>query len=134
MLGVVDGSAAAEGLVGVRPAPFRPVASLVAALSNINSTSSSSAAGASGASAISSLIDALNFVFELVGATQTYLSVEECPGERPPGDRLRLRLERRVHQDKFFEVVPLLDGRDVQQLRPVDSRPHRFREPRSRST
>ena len=25
------------------------------------------------------LIDALNFVFELIGATQTYLSVETCP-------------------------------------------------------
>ena len=36
------------------------------------------------------LIDALNFVFELVGATQTYLSLDEHPEHGPPGDRLRL--------------------------------------------
>ena len=49
-------------------------------------------AGAPGKFGISHfiLIDGLNFVFELVGATQTYLSLIDAAGDGPPGDRLRL--------------------------------------------
>ena len=37
------------------------------------------------------LIDALNFAFELVGATETYMSLETAARDGPPGDRLRVR-------------------------------------------
>jgi len=55
------------------------------------------------------LIDALNFVFELIGATQTYLSLEECPENVSRaidfGHELNLAVQR-----KFFQVVPLPEG------------------------
>lgn len=55
------------------------------------------------------LIDALNFVFELVGATRTYLSVEECPELVRRAVDFGFDLNVRV-QRKFFETVPLLEG------------------------
>jgi hypothetical protein len=55
------------------------------------------------------LIDALNFVFELIGATQTYLSIEECPEKVRRaidfGHALNLAVQR-----TFFEVVPMPEG------------------------
>ena len=55
------------------------------------------------------LIDAMNFVFELVGATRAYLSVEECPDEVRRAVDFAYDLNVAVHR-KFFEVVPLLEG------------------------
>ena len=55
------------------------------------------------------LIDALNFVFELVGATQAYLSVEECPDLVRRAIDLAFDLNVRVQQ-AFFETVPALAG------------------------
>jgi hypothetical protein len=55
------------------------------------------------------LIDGLNFVFELLGGTQTYLSVEDCPENVRRaidfGHALNLAVQR-----TFFEVVPLPEG------------------------
>lgn len=55
------------------------------------------------------LIDSLNFVFELVGATETYMSLLDCP------DRIRQAIElgfevNAAVQDAFFERVPLYAG------------------------
>ena len=55
------------------------------------------------------LIDALNFVFELVGGTQTYLSVEECPEYVRRAVAFAYELNVKIHRT-FFEAVPLLDG------------------------
>jgi hypothetical protein len=55
------------------------------------------------------LIDSLNFVFELVGATETYLSVEERPDEVRRAIDFAYDLNVRVHR-KFFEVVPTYQG------------------------
>lgn len=55
------------------------------------------------------LIDALNFVFELVGATQTYLSVDECPELVRRAIDFGFDLNVQV-QKKFFESVPMLQG------------------------
>jgi hypothetical protein len=55
------------------------------------------------------LIDSLNFVFELVGATQTYLSVEECPENVRRAIDFAYDLNVRVHRE-FFEVVPMFAG------------------------
>ncbi len=55
------------------------------------------------------LIDALNFVFELIGATQTYLSVETCPQEVRRAIDFAYDLNVKIHRT-FFEVVPLLEG------------------------
>jgi hypothetical protein len=56
------------------------------------------------------LIDSLNFVFELVGATQTYLSVAECPELVCRAIDFAFDLNVRVHE-KFFATVPRLqDG------------------------
>ena len=55
------------------------------------------------------LIDSLNFVFELVGATNTYLSLYEEP------ERVRAAIEMAFDinlwvQRTFFEAIPLLEG------------------------
>jgi hypothetical protein len=68
-------------------------------------------AGARGKFGISHfiLIDGLNFAFELVGATQTYLSL----AERPEMVRRAIDLAYEVNlavQQAFFERVPLLAG------------------------
>jgi len=51
------------------------------------------------------LIDSLNFVFELIGATETYLSVDECPENVSRAVELAFDLNVRV-QRAFFETVP----------------------------
>ena len=55
------------------------------------------------------LIDSLNFVFELVGATNTYLALDEHPDDVRRAIDLAFDLNVRV-QDEFFARVPLLDG------------------------
>ena len=55
------------------------------------------------------LIDALNFVFELLGATRTYLSLDECPEMVRRAIDFAFDLNVRVHET-FFEKVPSLDG------------------------
>ena len=76
------------------------------------------------------LIDALNFVFELIGATQTYLSVEECP----ENVRRAIDFGLRIEPGSPAEVLrgrAAAGGRNAQQFCPVDSRPHRIGKPRS---
>jgi hypothetical protein len=55
------------------------------------------------------LIDSLNFVFELVGATNTYLSVDERPETVRRAIELGYELNVRV-QEAFFETVGLFEG------------------------
>jgi hypothetical protein len=55
------------------------------------------------------LIDALNFVFELLGATQTYLSLDEHPELVRRAIDFAYDLNVRV-QEQFFQTVPSLDG------------------------
>lgn len=55
------------------------------------------------------LIDSLNFVFELVGATQTYLSLDEHPEMVRRAIDFAFDLNVRI-QRQFFETVPLLAG------------------------
>jgi hypothetical protein len=55
------------------------------------------------------LIDGLNFVFELVGATKTYLSLVEHPQMVRRAIELAFDLNVRV-QSTFFDKVPLLEG------------------------
>jgi hypothetical protein len=55
------------------------------------------------------LIDGLNFVFELVGATRAYLSVEDCPEVVRQAIDFAFDLNMRV-QRQFFDSVPLLAG------------------------
>ncbi len=55
------------------------------------------------------LIDGLNFVFELLGATETYLSVEQCPENVLRAIDFAYDLNARVHR-KFFQAVPMLEG------------------------
>jgi hypothetical protein len=55
------------------------------------------------------LIDGLNFVFELVGATDTYLSLTEEPGMVRRAIDLAFDVNLWV-QERFFETVPLLEG------------------------
>ena len=55
------------------------------------------------------LIDALNFVFELIGATQTYLSVDERPEMVCRAIDFAYDLNVRIHET-FFQKVPSLDG------------------------
>jgi len=50
------------------------------------------------------VIDSLNFVFELVGATKTYLSMRETPGEVMAAIELAYQLNLMIH-DTFFEIV-----------------------------
>jgi hypothetical protein len=55
------------------------------------------------------LIDALNFVFELVGATNTYLSVQDCPDTVRRAIDFAYDLNVTV-QEAFFAAVPALAG------------------------
>lgn len=55
------------------------------------------------------LIDGLNFVFELVGATRTYLSLDENPAMVRRAMELAARINRRV-LEIFFEEIPLVEG------------------------
>ncbi len=55
------------------------------------------------------LIDGLNFVFELVGATETYLSLVDCPDKVRQAMALGFDVNLSV-QNAFFERVPLVEG------------------------
>ncbi|MEW5719402.1 MAG: hypothetical protein AB1817_12285 [Chloroflexota bacterium] len=55
------------------------------------------------------LIDGLNFVFELVGATQTYLSLLDHPELVDRAIALAFEINTRV-QRAFFDHAPLLEG------------------------
>lgn len=55
------------------------------------------------------LIDSLNFVFELIGATRTYLEADENPGRVQQAIDFAYCLNARV-QETFFDRVPLLEG------------------------
>ncbi|MDY0168915.1 MAG: hypothetical protein RBS80_20385 [Thermoguttaceae bacterium] len=55
------------------------------------------------------LIDGLNFVFELVGATGTYLALDERPNDVRRAIDLAFDINVRV-QEEFFARVPLLAG------------------------
>ena len=55
------------------------------------------------------LINGLNFVFELFGATQTYLDLIENPEMVRKAIDLAFEINARV-QDAFFEHAPLLEG------------------------
>lgn len=55
------------------------------------------------------LIDGLNFVFELVGATNSYMSVEDCPELVRRAIDFAYELNVRVQQ-KFFDTAPSLEG------------------------
>jgi hypothetical protein len=55
------------------------------------------------------LINGLNFVFELVGATQTYMDLEERPEMIHKAIDLAHKINLNV-QRTFFEMVPLLSG------------------------
>jgi hypothetical protein len=55
------------------------------------------------------LIDGLNFVFELLGATRAYLSLDERPEMIRRAIDFAFDLNVRVHE-KFFETAPSLEG------------------------
>ncbi|MGD9496455.1 MAG: hypothetical protein AB7Y46_09100, partial [Armatimonadota bacterium] len=55
------------------------------------------------------LIDGLNFVFELVGATATYLALIDRPDEVRRAIELAFEVNRRIQSD-FFEIVGLFEG------------------------
>ena len=55
------------------------------------------------------LIDALNFVFELIGGTRTYLSIEDCPENVRRAIDFGHELNVAVHRT-FFDVVPMPEG------------------------
>jgi hypothetical protein len=55
------------------------------------------------------LIDAMNFVFELVGATQAYLSLEDRPDTVRRAIDFAFDLNVRIHE-QFFASVPALKG------------------------
>jgi len=55
------------------------------------------------------LIDGLNFVFELIGATETYLSVDEQPEMVRRAIDFAFDLNVKVQQ-AFFDSVPVLQG------------------------
>jgi hypothetical protein len=54
-------------------------------------------------------VTGLNLIFELVGATKTYLSLDECPEYVRRGIDLSYDINMRI-QEKFFAVVPMLEG------------------------
>ena len=54
-------------------------------------------------------ITGLNFLFELLGATKTYLSLDERPEDVRRGIDLSYDVNMRI-QEKFFEVAPLFAG------------------------
>lgn len=55
------------------------------------------------------LIDGLNFVFELVGATQTYLDLFDRPEQIARAIELGFEINTQVHR-AFFDRTPLLAG------------------------
>lgn len=69
------------------------------------------AAGAAGKFGVSHfiLIDGLNFVFELIGATATYLALDECPEQVRRAIDFAYELNVAI-QEAFFECAGLLAG------------------------
>ena len=55
------------------------------------------------------LIDGLNFAFELVGATETYMGLELCPETIRRVIELAYEVNVAVHSD-FFDIVGLFEG------------------------
>jgi len=55
------------------------------------------------------LINGLNFVFELVGATNAYMNLEERPDMIRKAFELAHKINLQIHKT-FFEKVPLLQG------------------------
>jgi hypothetical protein len=55
------------------------------------------------------LINGLNFIFELVGATKTYIGLEEQPKMIHKAIDLAHEVNLQVHKS-FFEKVPLIEG------------------------
>lgn len=55
------------------------------------------------------VIDSLNFVYELVGATNTYLSLYERPEMVRKAVDFAFQLNLKIHRT-FFDIVPDLDG------------------------
>ncbi len=55
------------------------------------------------------LIDSLNFVFELLGATETYMSLEEHPEMIRRATDFAFDLNVQI-QSTFFDMAPALDG------------------------
>lgn len=55
------------------------------------------------------LIDSLNFIFELIGATKTYLSLYECPDKVNEVIDFAFQLNMKIH-NKFFESTPSYKG------------------------
>ena len=55
------------------------------------------------------LINGLNFVFELIGATQTYLDLQERPDMIYRAFEMAFEINTKIHKT-FFEKVPLVDG------------------------
>jgi hypothetical protein len=55
------------------------------------------------------LIDGLHFVFELIGATQTYLSLDEYPNMVRRAVDFAFDVNVRI-QEQFFATVPALEG------------------------
>ena len=55
------------------------------------------------------LIDGLNFAFELVGATETYMGLELCPETVRRAIELAYEINVAVHSD-FFDIVGLFAG------------------------
>ena len=68
-------------------------------------------AGAAGKFGVSHfiLIDGLNFIFELVGATQTYLSLDERPDLIRRAIEMAFELNVEI-QSEFFRRAPALEG------------------------
>jgi hypothetical protein len=61
------------------------------------------------------LIDGLNFAFELVGATKTYLGLDERPETVRAAIDFAFELNRKIQQ-AFFDNVPLLEGGTVSNM------------------
>ena len=55
------------------------------------------------------VIDSFNFVYELVGATNTYLSMYEAPGRVREAIEFAYHLNLRIH-NTFFDIVGTLEG------------------------
>ncbi len=75
------------------------------------------------------LIDGLNFVFELIGATRTYLALDECPEQVRRAIDFALRAQR-GHSGSVLRARGALAGGTASNSR-LAPRPHRLRERRS---
>ena len=73
------------------------------------------------------LIDGLNFLFELFGATRAYIEVADNPQRVIDAIDFAYRLNVAV-QTTFFEAVPLLEGGTCSNMAGMDSGTHRLGE------